>query len=204
MQVAAIKKAKSIPTSLIYEELNGAPVYYRGYEAVLKKLVKQESIMGSSKLQSYITSLIFEFLILNLGKSFKVLSGELGLNISKNNNLAADIAIFEKNSFFQSNVDSKYAQIAPKIVIEIDTKADTSLLGDLHYYQTKTDKLLEYGVEKVVWIFTNTQTIMVAEPNQPWIIDKWNHDFKVLDQIINLENLLIEDGFDITQLNINN
>jgi len=43
-----------IPKDLIFEELDGIPIYYRGYNEVIKKSKTLEDIMGSSTLQMVI------------------------------------------------------------------------------------------------------------------------------------------------------
>lgn len=43
----------------------------------------------------------------------------------------------------------------PKVVIEVDTKADLKGYGKLtHYVLEKTDDLIKAGVNKVIWVFT--------------------------------------------------
>lgn len=47
-------KAKPIPESLIYEIMDGKPLYYEGYKDVLANKKTSEEIMGVSGLQSFI------------------------------------------------------------------------------------------------------------------------------------------------------
>jgi hypothetical protein len=68
----------------------------------------------------------------------------------------------------------KYINVAPDFIIEIDTKAainEGGQIGGLDYFQTKTDTLLNFGVKKLVWIFTQNRKILVAEKGKAWIID---------------------------------
>jgi len=59
------------------------------------------------------------------------------------------------------------------------------------YYQKKTDQLLDFGVEKVIWIFTDTRKVMVAEPDQNWQISPWGREIQILDDaIITLQKLV--------------
>lgn len=57
-----------IPSSLIYEVLNGRPLYYRGYKEVLVNNLNLESIMGSSALPSILVGLIYSFVMNNRDK----------------------------------------------------------------------------------------------------------------------------------------
>jgi hypothetical protein len=62
---------------------------------------------------------------------------------------------------------------------------------ELQYVLKKTNKLLEFGVEKVVWIFSEDRKIIVTEPQRDWVITNWNTDIALLDGLVlNLENLL--------------
>jgi hypothetical protein len=60
----AVSTPKKIPTSLIYEVMDGQPLYYKGYQFVLKKQKTLADIMGISKLQfviiSYLLKLLFQ------------------------------------------------------------------------------------------------------------------------------------------------
>lgn len=47
-----------IPESLIYETLNGRPLYYKGYRDVIAGDLKPENIRGSSDLQSVIVMVL--------------------------------------------------------------------------------------------------------------------------------------------------
>jgi hypothetical protein len=78
------------------------------------------------------------------------------------------------------------------VVIEIDTKADLSDDKDApHYFQYKTQQLLDFGVEKVIWIYTNPKTIMLATAQKPWLIIDWKDDFDVIGGLtLNLEKLI--------------
>ena len=186
-----------IPEELVYETINGKPVYYKGYKEVIKQNKQIVEIMGCSNGQAYIIDCIIMFLhdVLNRTK-YKIATNELGLNLNLKNNLAADIAIFEKNKIYSKPIDFKYEKIAPKIIIEVDTKADLNDFDNvMDYFQVKTNKLFNFGVEKVFWVLTKNKQIIEAIPDQPWLIKKWNYDINLIDNItFNLEKLLKEDG----------
>ena len=59
------------------------------------------------------------------------------------------------------------------------------------YFQRKTDQLLENGVEKVIWLFTNTRKYLVAQSGKDWIMNNWNVSFEVKNGVeLNIEQLL--------------
>ena len=49
---ATAKPKRNIPNYLVYEIMDGKPIYYRGYQSVLNKTKTLEQIMGCSSLQA--------------------------------------------------------------------------------------------------------------------------------------------------------
>ena len=112
----------AIPASLVYEVLNGRPLYYRGYREVIEKKLNPESVMGSSSLQSILVSLIYGYILYNRDKQkYLPVTNEAGVHLDLNNNLSCDVAIFEKGTF---DITTKYFDVPPKIVVEVDVKID--------------------------------------------------------------------------------
>ena len=67
IQKATIKKTyKEIPETLVYEVLEGKPVYYKNYKDVLNGIKNLDDIMGSSSLQSFILTYIVKQIIKHL------------------------------------------------------------------------------------------------------------------------------------------
>ncbi len=92
-------------------------------------------------------------------------------------------------------------QLAPKIVIEVDVQADmANFVETFDYIETKTSKLLEFGVEKVFWVLSQNKKVMIFAPRE----DRKKLDWKIIDsseEITVLENctfsvakLIEEDG----------
>ena len=81
-----------IPEYLVYEIINGQPIYYKDYEQVVKGEKTLEEIMGFSTLQGFINSYLLRQLYKKLAEdSYHILTGEAGLHLSKYTNLAGDI-----------------------------------------------------------------------------------------------------------------
>ncbi len=189
----AKEKTVTIPKSLMYEMLDGIIVPYRGYQKVLSKKLKLEDIMGSSGLQSLVISILIEHLVATF-KKYRFMSSELGLHINHKNNLAADIAMYPKSALLQLK-EVAYMEIPPRAVIEIDTKADQSVFEtESEYFRRKTQKLLDFGVEIVVWFFTSDQKILIAKPNEPWLITNFDYDFDFLGENMNLKKIMEAEG----------
>jgi len=179
-----------IPEVLIYEKVKGKPIYYRNYREVLKGELPLEAVMGSSDLQAYLVALFVALLYSRINtEKFLILTNEIGFYTSENSFRLLDIAVFERKNF---KFSGGYTKIPPKLVIEIDTKADLSSYQSVEdYIFEKTQELLDAGVEKVIWILTKPKKVLIAERNKKWIVQNWNEPFKVFEDLeVNLEELL--------------
>jgi Uma2 family endonuclease len=180
-----------IPESLIYEMVNGRPIYYRGYKDYLDGNKSMEEVMGSSKFQAFLAAELVFLLKSFLGKEYIVFANELGLQFSKKAWRAADVAVIQRSSLI--TLDDKYLEIPPDCVIEIDTKADLSEISNpLGYYQEKTKELIEFGVKRIIWIFSDTQKVMIAGKGEKrWEIVDWDVDVELVSGLfVNIQDIL--------------
>ena len=177
--------AKKIPAALIYEIMDGKPIYYKGYREVINQKKQIEEVMGASTLQGVIIAYILKVLFRNLDDiKYQILTNEQGLHLKKNSNLSADIAIYEKQKLPVSKADKHYASIPPKIQIEIDVEADTESFESVDgYIYSKTQKLLDFGVEKVIWILSDNKKVLIATPNENWQVVDWHKDIDIIEGI---------------------
>ncbi len=191
------KPVQKIPDSLIWEVLDGKPLYRRGYMDVVKKLKTIEDIMGTSSYQSLITTYLSKILARQLDDNiYDYLISEPGVHLKYKDNISNDIAIFNRLSANQ--ITKKYADYSPKIVLEIDIDIDPASMSDFDYLNTKTQKMLDFGVEKVIWILTNSRKVIVATPKTAWLTMDWHNDIEIIDGIVfNIHNYLEERGIDI-------
>ncbi len=187
-----IPHAKSdieVPEALIYEMVNGKPIYYRGWQDVVRGEKTIEQIMASSLLQGVLVGEIFATLHLQLRKKYVLSTNETGLKFNKGDWRAADIALFPKASIH--SLYNKYANETPEIVIEVDTKADATDLPV--YYLEKTKHLHANGIQKVIWVYTDTEQVMVAEIGKRWEIFDWAESVEVTDDCtFNVKDILAE------------
>ena len=59
----------------------------------------------------------------------------------------------------------------------------------------KTNKLLEFGVAKVIWVMSSSKRVMIATPTDDWRIVDWHKDIEVLDGIsFNIGQYLKSEG----------
>jgi len=190
---------QAVPQALIYEILDGQPMYYRGYRDALAGKKSIEEIMGPSGLQSFIIQYILDILFTKIGrKQYHFLTNELGTHLGLKDNLSGDVCIYERQKLPPEKIDTRYVDIPPKVAVEVDVKVDLSEDKAADYVFRKTQKLLEWGVEKVIWIFTKTQKVTVAETGKDWLTMDWHRDIELLDgQRFNIGAYLAEEGVTI-------
>jgi hypothetical protein len=177
--------SNTISKSIIYEIIDQKPLFYKGYQENTQGLNQGEDIMGCSGLQALIISTLLRFLYQHLPEeTYEIVTNEAGLHLDDNDNLATDIGIYDIKVLASTEINDKYLEVAPKIVIEIDTKADTQNFDDaVDYYHRKTKKLLDFGVEKVIWITSKSQRVMVATADTDWKTLDWEKEIELLDEI---------------------
>lgn len=195
MLTATPKKKIKIPSYLIREEINGIVLPYKGYLEVIKGKKTKEEIIGSSSLQSILVYIIGLYIGNHLNrKKYRIATNEPGLHIDANNNLSNDIAIYEKDKL---KPDNKYFSITPKVAIEVDIKIDlnqTEWTNEWDYVIAKSNTILNFGTEKVIWISTVSKKIFVSSKTEKWYLVDSNENIPLIDDcILNLEALLLEE-----------
>ena len=184
---------------LIYEtDAAGKPIYYAGFQEVLNKTTEPEAIMGASALQSYLVDLVVTFLHLHpRAKTYRFLYNEIGVQIGRKKWRSCDIAIYERDRLTDYTFTNKYMSLPPDFVIEIDTKADLSKYKYQHdYFLEKTRQLHEFGVKKVVWIFTENHPVIWESDSADTITihQSWDIDITITDGMtFNLTRLVEAD-----------
>lgn len=192
-------KKRKIPAYLVKETIGGMPFYYAGYRSVLAKRKSFDDIVAESTLQNFIKV----YLILLFGqkldlKKYWVFSGEIGLHIRHGENLSLDFALVEISAFPAEKISSKYLDCPPQVVVEIDVNVETdtdrfNVWED--FIIPKINKLHQFGTKKVIWIFTKSQKIVLAEAGRKWETFDWDKDVEVLQGItFNIAAYLAEKG----------
>lgn len=184
-----------IPSYLIYEVLNGKPLYRRGYRDVLAKRKTPGEIMGCSDLQAIIVSALFAHLYNKINrKAYWVVTNEPGLHIKLGDNIANNIAFYEKEKV---TVKGTFFDVAPKVVVEVDIKIDPEAYPgkEQDYVHQKTQAMLAFGTERVIWITTESRKMIVATQNEPWLTFNRDATVPVIDNLtLNVADLLTEEG----------
>jgi Uma2 family endonuclease len=185
------------PNSLIWEVLDGQPLYRRGYASVVRKQKTTDDIMGTSSYQALLTAYLNRLLIQNLDEElYDIWTGEPGLHLKKNDNLSNDIVVHQIVSAEQ--ISTQYANYPPKLVVEIDIEIDPESMPETEYLQKKTAKMLDFGVERVVWILTYVKKIIVSDRlRNTWIMVDWDTDTELMNGIMfNIQRFLDKRGID--------
>ncbi len=177
----------SIPEYLIKETIDGIPFYYRGFRSVVNQLNTKEAIMADSGLQGFLKAFLVTLLArqLDLDK-YHFFVGEMGAHIDTQNNLSLDLAIFDQATLLPEKITTKYIDVPPKVVIEIDVNVELKEVdsNSLDFFVLrKVKKLHQFGVEKVIWIFSKNKTVIIATPDQKWDVLDWNQDIEILEGI---------------------
>ena len=85
-------KNLAVPNYLIYETLDGEPIYFQGYQQVLNGEKTKEDIMATGRLQTLIISTIQEHLWAKHNREgLKYMSNEVGIHISTGLNFSCDL-----------------------------------------------------------------------------------------------------------------
>lgn len=191
------KKLTSIPKILVHEELNGRKLYRKGYQHVINQTKTIEEIMGCSSLQAAIVSVLLSYLYRHVeDDGYEIMTNEAGLHVSLGNNLSSDIIVYNSEDFLKYRLDEHYFNVAPKMVIEVDIKVELEDMSSVEYWTKKTQTLFSFGVEKVVWVFSEDKKIILAEPNNDWIIRDWTKDFEFMpNHTLNIQKMIDKKGY---------
>ena len=96
-----------------------------------------------------------------------------------------------------ADIKTNYLNIPANIAIEIDTKADLTVLTFNEYIKLKTTKLHNFGVDKVLWILTASKQVIVALPDEDWLIIDWNKDIEITPGVsFNIGSYLKKNGIE--------
>jgi len=179
---------KKLLEVLTYEVVDGKPIYYRGYKEVLKGKKQPEEVMGASAYHARLVAKITSWLDRVLGDEYVVMSGELGYTV-KGGWRSLDIAVFRYEDVKDKLESRSYIDVAPVLVFEIDTHGDVE--SEFGYIASKIKDLLESGVGKVIWIFTEVEKVLVAEEGKVWTILDWDEDIELIENLkLNIKELI--------------
>lgn len=197
------KKSLSYPENfsnpLVLEEWDGKIYYRKGYREVLSGAKTVEQIMGSSSLQAEIISYILQVILRSVDlRKYRVHTSEPGIHISKQVNMAGDILVYDKSVLTPEKISRKYADVPPKVVIEVDISIEAEGITEMGYVFQKSERLIEFGCERVIWVLTEIQKVVVFTPGAEAEILSWHSDVTVLHNMsFNIGTYLDTEGISI-------
>ena len=140
--------------------------------------------MGSSGLQAEIIMYLNFLLINHLGiDKYRIYTSESGNHVSKNVNYGLDLAVYDMETLPSEKINERYVDVPPLLVVEVDVKVDTNDLTEEEFIYKKTQSLLDYGVEKVVWVTSKSKKLLIATADEDWIVRDWNKNFVLFQNI---------------------
>jgi len=198
------QEKQPVPEFLVKEWLNGKPIYYKGYRDVLNKTKKLEDIMGCSSLQSFVIDYLLRILYEIVDEeNYFIATNEAGIHLDHRNNFSNDIAIYDLQVLTPEKISRKYADVPPVLAIEVgineevDRKETGFTISD--YVALKVQKLLDFGVEKVLWILIDSQKVLVAKQGEDWLIKNWEQEIELFQgQAFNVGEYLKKRGIKLT------
>ncbi len=117
-------------------------------------------------------------------EKYTIHTNEAGLDIGKGDNLAGDILVYENSVMTPEHINKKYSSVPPLLVFEIDIEADVGTMTELGYVSRKIEKLLAFGVQKVFWISTEAQRVIVAVSGGDWRTISWKSDIEITPGLV--------------------
>jgi Uma2 family endonuclease len=183
-------ESNPVPDFLLKETFEGINLYYKGYRQVLTREKTLEDIMGCSTLQFVILNYLLHLLHKNLDiDKYIIGTNEAGVHLGYRKNFSNDIAVYDWAVLTPEKISARYADVAPKLVVEVDVdfevdaaETDISTLDVVH---GKIRKMLEFGTERFIWIFSASKKVLIAEAGRSeWTIIDWKTDFELWPGVI--------------------
>ena len=187
----------TVPDYLVREIINGRPWFYRGFRDVILGIKQPEEVMACSSLQSVMVNYLNTKLWNHLeDEPYWVMSNEVGNNLLNKDKTAYDVAVFDEKVLPPDKINRYYPSVPPKLVIEVDLRVEVEKPAtDDVLVQEKTQKVLDFGVEKVIWFFTKTQKVMIATASGTWTITNWDREVELWEGLsVNIAAYLRKKG----------
>jgi hypothetical protein len=173
---------EEVPDYLIKETIDGIPFYRKGYKAVLRGEKSLEDIMGSSGLQFVILQYFLRLIVRHDPEErYYIGNNEAGLHLERGKNMANDLALYDERKLTPDKISKKYVDVAPDIVIEVDTDFEVKDISSMDAIFLKTQRLLDFGTQKVIWVFTSSRKVLIAQAAQTWLTFDWHEDIELFE-----------------------
>gem|GEM_PF-3585582 len=159
-------ETENIPCDFIYDIIDGKPYCRKSSPRVFSLAI----------IRSHLLKILFEGLA---EESNLLIASTPSLFMNDRNLVTGDIMVFESCKL---TIDENYVQIPPKIIIELDIKVELGDMQQEEYVFLKATKLVNFGVEKVLWFFAESERVIVVD-SKSWISQEWDGDVNILPGI---------------------
>ncbi|MFN4255876.1 MAG: Uma2 family endonuclease [Saprospiraceae bacterium] len=181
---AARRPSGQIPGNLVKEEFDGVRAYRRGFREVLGKTKTLEDIMGCSSLQWFILDYLLRQLYLAVDEDrFMVATNEAGIHLAHRRNFSVDAAVFDSAVLRPDMISKKYVNVPPTLSIEVDVdfemNPEETNLTVPDFIQLKINALHDFGVERILWVMSETRQVLVSEKGRPTATHDWHEDIEL-------------------------
>ncbi|MBV6442322.1 MAG: hypothetical protein DYG98_19065 [Haliscomenobacteraceae bacterium CHB4] len=196
---AAKTKPRHIPDFLVRESFGGTRYFYPGFRAVWNKTKTLDDVMADSTLQWILKEQIGDLVKALLDASkYRLGRGEVGIHLGPNENMGLDIAIFDRQLLTTEKKRMKYADVPPLAVVEIDVAVELPE-KNAHLFEEyvlpKIQRLIEFGVRRVVWVFSKSRRVFIADAGRDWYFVSWDRDVELMPGIsFNVQKILKSEG----------
>ncbi len=177
------KRHANVPHHLVYEILDGKHYYYKGFLDVMANNRTPDEIVGSSLYQWKIIEYLLEILFNMASRSkYSIATNEPGLHLDRHNKLSGAVLLLNKKYLPQgAAISVKYAAVPAVLHIEVDIAADLEDEAAIIYLEEKINKLLAFGTVKIIWIFTQSQRVLIATSANNWQWYDWSETLPLID-----------------------
>ena len=68
------------------------------------------------------------------------------------------------------------------------------------YLKNKTQKFHDFGVDKIIWVLTASQQVIIALPGEDWLMIDWNKDVELINgAFFNIGSYLLKMGISLNE-----
>lgn len=192
-------KVRRIPDYLVREAFGGTRYFYPEFRAIWNKTKTLDDVMADSTLQWILKEQIGDIAKARLDNSkYRLGRGEVGIHLGANENMGLDIAIFDRQLLTAEKMGMKYADVPPLAVVEIDVAVElpernANLFEE--YVLPKIQRLIDFGTRRVIWIFSKSKRIFIAEAGRDWYFAHWDREVELMPGIkFNVQKILKSEG----------
>jgi len=178
-----------IMSRLIYEMDEGKPIYYKKAKGYLEETKHPLISVPDNNFQAWLKMEI-AFFSRQFFKNNKYFISTNNLRFLEKENLwfISDVVIFDKGNFF---LNSQSTKILPKIIFKIDSKEESNNFLETRKRQKREiNQLINLGVEKIIWIYSDAQIVKIRTPKKNEILD-WDNEIPITkDFSINIQKIV--------------